>query len=489
MLQSREIDSNIALQHGERMADFFNEMILEDGQVREPYALVHQWMTKLARVDVERALKEAEELFRRQGITFAVYGTEEASERLIPFDIVPRVFAAFEWRRLSAGIEQRVRALNAFLHDIYHRQEILRSGRIPRDMILQNEAFVPEMMGLNPARGVYAHIIGIDIVRCGANDFYVLEDNCRTPSGVSYMLEDREAMMYLFPDLFAQHRVAPVENYPAMLRKTLESVAPANIDGEPTIVLLTPGIHNSAFFEHAFLADEMGVELCEGSDLFVSDGWLYMRTTQEPKRVDVVYRRIDDAYIDPLTFRPDSALGVPGIFDLYRAGRVTLVNAPGTGIADDKSIYTYIPDVIEFYTGEKPLLKNVQTWRCSQAEDFAYVCDHLEELVVKEVHGSGGYGMLVGPTSSKKAIQEFRAKLKARPSNYIAQPTLALSATPTFTASGVAPRHVDLRPFVLSGDRIRITPGGLTRVALKKGSLVVNSSQGGGTKDTWVLED
>jgi uncharacterized circularly permuted ATP-grasp superfamily protein len=321
------------------------------------------------------------------------------------------------------------------------------------------------------------------------NEFYVLEDNCRTPSGVSYMLEDREAMMYLFPDLFARHRVAPVENYPAMLRKTLESVAPPACKGEPTVVILTPGIHNSAFFEHAFLADEMGVELCEGGDLFVSDGYLYMRTTQEPKRVDVVYRRIDDAFLDPLAFRPDSAIGVPGIIDLYRAGRVTLVNAPGTGIADDKAIYTYIPDVIEFYTGEKPLLKNVPTWRCADPGDLSYVLDHLPELVVKEVHGSGGYGMLVGPTSSRKEIETFRAKLKARPRNYIAQPTLALSAVPTFTNSGVAPRHVDLRPFVLSGDQVRITPGGLTRVALKKGSLVVNSSQGGGTKDTWVLED
>jgi uncharacterized circularly permuted ATP-grasp superfamily protein len=461
----------------------------EGGAVRDPYGRIEQWLRTLGKKDVAHALREAEAMFRRQGITFAVYGESEASERLIPFDIIPRVFAAAEWRKLSAGIEQRVRALNAFIHDLYHRQEILRAGRIPQEIIIQNDAFVPEMIGVNPARGIYAHIIGIDIVRVSENEFYVLEDNCRTPSGVSYMLEDREAMMYLFPDLFARHRVAPVENYPAMLRKTLESVAPPACKGEPTVVILTPGIHNSAFFEHAFLADEMGVELCEGGDLFVSDGYLYMRTTQEPKRVDVVYRRIDDAFLDPLAFRPDSAIGVPGIIDLYRAGRVTLVNAPGTGIADDKAIYTYIPDVIEFYTGEKPLLRNVPTWRCADPGDFAYVLDHLPELVVKEVHGSGGYGMLVGPTSSRKEIETFRAKLKAKPRNYIAQPTLALSAVPTFTNSGVAPRHVDLRPFVLSGDQVRITPGGLTRVALKKGSLVVNSSQGGGTKDTWVLED
>jgi uncharacterized circularly permuted ATP-grasp superfamily protein len=471
------------------MAQVFNEMQDKSGAVRSPYLRVEDWLKTLKRKDAERARQEAENRFRRQGITFAVYGDSEAAERLIPFDIIPRVFAASEWRRLSAGIEQRVRALNAFIHDIYHRQEILRAGRVPADVIIQNAAFVPEMMGVNPARGIYAHVIGIDIVRISENEFYVLEDNCRTPSGVSYMLEDRETMMHLFPELFAHQRVAPVENYPALLRKTLESVAPAACEGEPTIVVLTPGIHNSAFFEHAFLADEMGAELCEGDDLFVMDGVLYMRTTQAPKRVDVVYRRIDDAFLDPLTFRPDSTIGVPGLFDLYRAGKVTIVNAPGTGIADDKAIYTYMPEVIEFYTGEKPLLKNVPTWRCADTQSLTYVLEHLAELVVKEVHGSGGYGMLVGPTSSKKEIEAFRVKLKANPRNYIAQPTLALSAVPTYTASGVAPRHVDLRPFVLSGDRVRVTPGGLTRVALKKGSLVVNSSQGGGTKDTWVLED
>ena len=467
----------------------FNEMLGPNGNVRKPYAKVEAWLKQLGPRDVERALRESEARFRRQGITFAVYGDDKASERIIPFDILPRIFAAQEWRKLSVGIEQRVRAINAFLHDLYHRQEILRSGRIPAEIIIQNEAFVPEMVGVNPAKGIYAHIMGIDIVRVGENDFYVLEDNCRTPSGVSYMLEDREAMMHLFPELFTGQRIAPVENYPALLHKTLEAVSPSSAGSEPVIVVLTPGIHNSAFFEHAFLADEMGVELCEGSDLFVSDGWLYMRTTQVPKRVDVVYRRIDDAYLDPLSFRPDSSLGVPGILDVYRAGRVTLVNAPGTGVADDKSIYTFMPEIIEFYTGEKPLLNNVPTWRCSIPSDLKYVTEHLAELVVKEVHGSGGYGMLVGPTSSKKEIEDFRAKLLARPSNYIAQPTLALSTVPTFVDAGVAPRHVDLRPFVLSSDRVRITPGGLTRVALKEGSLVVNSSQGGGTKDTWVLED
>jgi uncharacterized circularly permuted ATP-grasp superfamily protein len=471
------------------MATIFNEMLGKGDATRGPYVRIEEWLKTLKKKDVERASREAESRFRRQGITFAVYGDDEATERLIPFDIIPRVFAASEWRRLSAGIEQRVRALNAFIHDLYHRQEILRAGRLPTDIIINNAAFVPEMVGVTPARGIYAHVTGIDIVRVAENEFFVLEDNCRTPSGVSYMLEDRETMMHLFPELFSNMRIAPVENYPALLRKTMESVAPQGLDGDPSLVVLTPGIHNSAFFEHAFLADEMGAELCEGSDLFVQDGYLYMRTTQEPKRVDVVYRRIDDAYLDPLTFRSDSAIGVPGLFDVYRAGRVTIINAPGTGIADDKAIYTYLPEVIEFYTGEKPLLKNVPTWRCSEPKSLQYVLDHLHELVVKEVHGSGGYGMLVGPTASRKDIETFRAKLKKNAANYIAQPTLALSTVPTYTASGVAPRHVDLRPFVLSGDRVRITPGGLTRVALKKGSLVVNSSQGGGTKDTWVLED
>ncbi|MGE4246051.1 MAG: circularly permuted type 2 ATP-grasp protein, partial [Parvibaculaceae bacterium] len=395
-------------------------MTCADGSIREPYRHLHEWLAGLGAKDFRRHGRVAEAIFRRLGITFAVYGHAETNERLIPFDLIPRIFSASEWRRLSAGIEQRVRALNTFIHDVYHRQEILRAGRVPREAVIHNEAFVPEMMGISAPRSVYAHVIGIDIVRTGEQEFFVLEDNCRTPSGVSYMLEDREAMMYLFPELFSRHRVAPIEHYPQMLRKTLESVAPANLDGDPTVVVLTPGIYNSAFFEHAFLADEMGVELCEGRDLYVDDGRLYMRTTRAPQRVDVVYRRIDDAFLDPLTFRPDSTLGVPGLFDVYRAGRVTLVNAPGTGIADDKAIYSYMPDIIEFYTGEKPLLKNVPTWRCSKPDDLAYVMEHLAELVVKEVHGSGGYGMLVGPTSTRAQIEEFRRRLAARPHTYIA---------------------------------------------------------------------
>jgi uncharacterized circularly permuted ATP-grasp superfamily protein len=336
---------------------------------------------------------------------------------------------------------------------------------------------------------IYVHIGGIDIVRVDAEVFYVLEDNTRTPSGVSYMLENREIMLRLFPELFARHRVAPVENYPDELLATLKSVAPVNSSADPTVVLLTPGVYNSAYYEHSFLADKLGVELVEGRDLFVKDDLVYMRTTQGPKRVDVIYRRIDDDFLDPLVFRPDSALGVPGLMSVYQAGNVTLSNAVGTGIADDKAVYSYMPAIVKFYLGEEPILRSVPTWRCREDEHLAYVLDHLEELVVKEVHGSGGYGMLIGPKADKATVALFRAKLKANPRNFIAQPTLALSTCPTCVEEGVAPRHVDLRPFVLTGrDRIRIVPGGLTRVALKKGSLVVNSSQGGGTKDTWVLD-
>jgi uncharacterized circularly permuted ATP-grasp superfamily protein len=467
----------------------FDEMYNADGSVREPYLVLDQWLKEQPAQALSLMAADAEAIFRRLGITFAVYGSNEGVEKLIPFDVIPRIISAQEWRKLSKAIEQRVRALNAFLYDIYHRQEIIKAGRIPEALILQNSAFCPEMMGLDPARGIYSHIIGVDIVRVGPDEFYVLEDNLRTPSGVSYMLEDREAMLQLAPELFQRFKVAPVETYPENLRRTMESVAPPNAGNSPNLVVLTPGIHNSAYFEHSFLADQMGAELCEGQDLFVDGGKVFMRTTMGPERVDVIYRRIDDDFLDPLTFRSDSMLGVPGLFDAYRAGNVTLVNAPGTGIADDKAVYTYVPEIIEFYLGEKPLLKNVPTYNCTNDSQRAYVLEHIAELVVKEVHGSGGYGMLVGPASTKAQREEFKRKIEARPDNYIVQPTLALSTCPTFVEKGIAPRHVDLRPYVLVGDDIRITPGGLTRVALKKGSLVVNSSQGGGTKDTWVLED
>ena len=471
------------------MRQFFDEMYGAGGTVRPPYTMVAEWLGTQRLADLKSKHDEAEALFRRTGITFSVYGEGGSAERLIPFDIVPRILSAGEWRRLEAGIEQRVRALNAFMFDIYHRQEILKAGRIPAELIVQNDAFVPEMIGVEPPLGIYSHIIGIDIVRTGEDEFFVLEDNTRTPSGVSYMLENRETMMHMFPDLFSRNRVAPVENYPRHLLRTLESVAPKGLGREPVIAVLTPGLYNSAYFEHAFLADEMGVELVEGRDLVVIDGALAMKTTQGLRQVDVVYRRIDDEYLDPLVFRRDSMLGVPGIFDVYRAGRTTIVNAPGAGIADDKAIYSYIPEIIEFYTGRAPILKNVPTYNCRRADDLGYVLDHLAELVVKEVHGSGGYGMLVGPAASRDEVEAFRLKLRARPDNYIAQPTLALSTCPTLVDAGLAPRHLDLRPFVLVGDQVRLVPGGLTRVALRQGSLVVNSSQGGGTKDTWVLQD
>ncbi|MCP1197813.1 circularly permuted type 2 ATP-grasp protein [Notoacmeibacter sp. MSK16QG-6] len=468
---------------------YFDEMGTSEN-LRDPYAAYSSWLQRQDNEALIRKHHDAEQVFRRTGITFAVYGQEEAEERLIPFDIVPRIISAREWRRLSQGIEQRVIAINAFLEDIYSKQEIIKAGILPESIIAGNEAFLPEMMNFRPPRGVYTHIIGTDIVRTGPDEFYVLEDNARTPSGVSYMLENRSAMLRLFPELFRKNRIRNVENYPQLLRQSLESVAPPECNGKPTVAVLTPGIFNSAYFEHAFLADSMGVDLVEGSDLQVTDGRICMRTTEGMKPIDVIYRRVDDDFLDPLTFNPDSVLGAPGIFDVYRAGRITIANAPGTGIADDKALYTYMPDIVQFYTGSKPILKNVPTWRCSEEDSLAYVLDHLDELVVKEVHGSGGYGMLVGPTATKEEREEFGKKLRKHPDNYIAQPTLSLSTCPIFTESGLAPRHVDLRPFALmGGDKVRIVPGGLTRVALKEGSLVVNSSQGGGTKDTWVLDD
>ncbi|WP_422060181.1 circularly permuted type 2 ATP-grasp protein [Sphingopyxis sp.] len=462
----------------------------QGSEVRSPYRDYSEWFDREDSARIQRKAQQAEAFFRTTGITFNVYGQDEADERLIPFDVVPRIISASEWRRLSRGIEQRVRALNAFLYDIYHRQEILRAGRVPIELISRNEAFLPMMMGMDPPGGVYTHISGIDIVRTGPNEFYVLEDNARTPSGVSYMLENRETMLQMFPELFAKISVREVSDYPLNLLKSLSACAPPQCNGTPTVAVLTPGIHNSAYFEHSFIADQMGAELVEGHDLRVVNGRVAMRTTQGYTPIDVLYRRVDDDFLDPLNFRPDSMLGVPGIWDVYRAGGITIANAPGTGIADDKALYSYMPDIIEFYTGEKALLANVPTWRCSEAEHLKEVLDRLPELVVKEVHGSGGYGMLVGPAASKKEIAAFRAKLEGNPRGYIAQPTLSLSTVPIFTKSGLAPRHVDLRPFVLmSPQGITITPGGLTRVAMTKGSLVVNSSQGGGTKDTWVLED
>jgi uncharacterized circularly permuted ATP-grasp superfamily protein len=471
------------------MAVAFDEMKGQDGTIRPAYKELSAWLGEVRPDVLDYRRREAELLFRRIGITFAVYGEADSQERLIPFDVIPRIISAAEWKLLSRGLEQRVKAINAYIKDIYGKRDCLRAGIVPEDLVFQNPVFRPEMNGQKVPHDIYLHVAGIDIVRDDADNFYVLEDNARTPSGVSYMLENREIMMRLFPELFSRHRVAPVENYPDELLATLKSVAPETAPRDPTVVLHTPGVYNSAYYEHSFLADKLGIELVEGGDLFVKNGVVYMRTTQGPQRVDVIYRRIDDDFIDPLTFRPDSALGVAGLMSAYQAGNVTLANAVGTGIADDKAVYSYMPEVVKFYLGEEPILKNVPTWRCREPEHLSYVLDNLEDLVVKEVHGSGGYGMLIGPMADKATIAAFRAELKLDPKGFIAQPTLALSTCPTCVESGVAPRHVDLRPFVLTGrDRVRIVPGGLTRVALKQGSLVVNSSQGGGTKDTWVLD-
>jgi uncharacterized circularly permuted ATP-grasp superfamily protein len=465
---------------------FFDEMKSFGTDVRGIYQAYSKWLTTVPVAELAAKRAEAEVLFRRVGITFNVYGEEDGAERLIPFDVIPRILSAKEWTHLSAGAIQRVKALNMFLHDIYHNQEIIRAGIISNH-ILSNPQYRLEMYGVDLPNQVYAHIAGVDLVRTGESEFYVLEDNLRTPSGVSYMMEDRKMMMRLFPELFRQYSVAPVEHYPQMLLNSLRSVAPHGIQ-DPTIVLLSPGAYNSAYFEHAFLAQQMGIELVEGQDLFVRNNAVYMRTTEGPKRVDVIYRRIDDDYIDPLVYKADSMLGVPGLISVYREGGVTLANAVGTGVADDKSIYIHVPKMIKFYLGEEPILHNVPTYELSKEDDLAYTLEHLDELVVKEVQGSGGYGMLVGPAATKQELEEFKLRIVSKPANYIAQPTLALSTSPTLVEKGIAPRHVDLRPFVISGKTVNMVPGALSRVALKEGSLVVNSSQGGGTKDTWVLE-
>ncbi len=467
---------------------FFDEMRSAGENVRSPYKIFSDWFETVPKEILQQKRQEAEILFQRLGITFSVYAEILQNERMIPFDIIPRILSAREWARISAGACQRIKAINMFLNDIYRDQEIFRAGILPSRQVLEHPQFLPQMRGLDVPGGIYVHIAGIDIVRTGENDFFVLEDNLRIPSGVSYMIENRRMMMRLFPNLFTCHPIAPVEHYPQLLLDNLRAVAPGG-GNDPTIVLLTPGAYNSAYFEHAFLAQQMGIELVEGQDLFVRDRKVYMRTTMGPQRVDVIYRRVDDAFLDPLVFRPDSVLGVPGLLSAYKSGNVALANAIGTGVADDKATYVHVPEFIRFYLDEEPILPNVQTYRLSEREDCLYVLDHLEDLVIKEVQGSGGYGMLVGPTSTKQEIEEYRIRILDNPANFIAQPTLALSTCPTFSESGIVPCHVDLRPFVLSGRSVSMVPGGLTRVALKENSLVVNSSQGGGTKDTWVLED
>ena len=478
----------------QKFDEMYEALPFEGSNVRPHYQRYAQWLAQQPGDAMRARREEAEMIFRRVGITFAVYGAKDESgagtERLIPFDLIPRIIPAHEWARMQQGLVQRVTALNRFIHDVYHGQEILRAGVVPADLILRNAQFRPEMAGVHVPRNLYAHIAGIDIVRApdarGEGVYYVLEDNLRVPSGVSYMLENRKMMMRLFPELFSQHKVAPVAHYPDLLLDTLRASAPAGVS-EPTVVVLTPGMYNSAYFEHAFLAQQMGVELVEGQDLLVKDGFVYMRTTRGLERVHVIYRRVDDDFLDPRVFRPTSTLGCAGLMDAYRAGSVAICNAVGTGVADDKSVYPYVPEMIRFYLGEEPILQNVPTWLCRKEDDLKYVLGHLHELVVKEVHGAGGYGMLIGPAATQAEIEDFRRALVANPSGYIAQPTLSLSSCPTFVDSGIAPRHIDLRPFVLSGQSVQMVAGGLTRVALKEGSLVVNSSQGGGTKDTWVL--
>ena len=480
------MSSNLPIEVIPPLPGGYDEMLDSAASVREHYRAYSDWLGACSAYWMAAKRAEADLIFRRTGITFSLYGDESGTERLIPSDVVPRIIPAHEWKFLEKGLAQRVTAINRFISDIYHGQDILRAGLIPAEQILVNDQYQVAMAGIRVPHDTYAHIVGVDIVRHADGHFYVLEDNLRVPSGVSYMLSNRRMMMRLFPELFRRQAVEPVEHYPALLLSTLRAAA---LVDDPVVVLLTPGRYNSAYFEHSFLAQQMGIELVEGQDLFVRDGYVYMRTTSGPQRVDVIYRRIDDSFLDPLAFRPDSMLGVPGLLAAYRLGHVVIANAIGTGVADDKSIYPYVPDMIRFYLGEEPLLANVPTWQCRRPDELAYVLAHLPDLVVKEVHGAGGYGMLVGPTSSREEIERFRSVLRANPGNYIAQPTLSLSSCPTFVEEGVAPRHIDLRPFVLVGREVRMVPGGLTRVALRRGSLVVNSSQGGGTKDTWVLAD
>ncbi|KPQ30560.1 MAG: hypothetical protein HLUCCX14_00395 [Marinobacter excellens HL-55] len=464
----------------------YDELFDQNNKVRPQCRMLEQWLVNSNEELIAEKRREADVLFQRLGITFNVYGEDQGADRLIPFDLIPRVISASDWHTLQTGLRQRVQALNRFLYDIYHDYDIVKAGVISAEQVFANPQYQPGMQNLKLPRNLYCHIAGIDLIRHSDGNFYVLEDNLRCPSGVSYMLENRRMMMRLFPELFAHSAVAPIDHYPNLLGETLRA---ASLKPDPTVVVLTPGRFNSAYFEHAFLARQMGIELVEGADLFVAHNKVYMKTTTGPQQVDVIYRRIDDDFLDPLAGNPDSMLGVAGLYAAYRTGNVVLTNAVGNGVADDKSIYPYVPDMIRFYLDEEPILKNVPTWQCRKPKDLQYVLEHLPELVVKEAQGAGGYGMLIGPTASKKELELFRSLLKARPQDYIAQPTLSLSTCPTFVEEGIAPRHLDLRPFVLSGKKVQMVPGGLTRVALKAGSLVVNSSQGGGTKDTWVLED
>jgi uncharacterized circularly permuted ATP-grasp superfamily protein len=465
---------------------FFDEMFDAAGNPRPAARQLFQRIAALGEGELRRFQQAAEQAFFRMGITFTVYGDAAGTERIFPFDIIPRIVTAEEWDRIERGLRQRVYGLNLFIDDIYHDQKIIKDRIIPADLIRTAKSYREACIGLNPPHGIWCHITGTDLVRDRDGEYYVLEDNLRTPSGVSYVIQNREIMQRTFPQIFEQSQVRPVSDYPSHLYRMLQHIAPAG-SLSPCVAVLTPGVYNSAYFEHSFLAKFMGVELVEGRDLVVMDGYVMMRTTNGFEKVDVLYRRIDDDFLDPTSFRPDSILGIPGIMEVYKAGRVSLANAPGTGIADDKVVYAYVPRIIKYYTGEDPILPNVPTHICSEDEDRQYVCENLEKLVVKAANESGGYGMLVGPHSTAVQRDEFRRAINAHPRNYIAQPTLGLSRAPVIVDDHFEGRHVDLRPYVLYGRDIFVLPGGLTRVALKKGSLVVNSSQGGGSKDTWVL--
>ena len=467
----------------------FDEMYSDDAQIRKHYLQVNSWLRTMSSTVISQKNFEAESHFKRIGITFSVKD-DDMTERIIPFDLIPRILTNYEWVKIEKGVLQRAKALNSFLHDIYNSGEIFKAGIVPKEIVYKKSSYDQSMINFSPPRKIYSPIIGVDLVRTGKDEFYVLEDNCRTPSGVSYMLENREIMMKMFPDLFHTNRVLRVDDYPTRLLQTLMSLAPKKCDSSiPTVVLLTPGHLNSAYYEHTFLSDQMGIEMVESQDLFVENDLLYMKTVDGPKKIDVVYRRIDDEFLDPLCYNPDSVIGVPGITQVYKTGGVNICSAPGAGIADDKAIYIFVPEMIKFYLGETPILDNVETWRCERDDELTYVLENIEKLVVKEVDGSGGYGMLIGPKSTKDQISEFSSKLKSNPRGYIAQPTLDLSSSPTLIDNEVSGRRVDLRPFCLVGEKVQLCPGGLTRVALNKGSYVVNSSQGGGVKDTWVLAD
>ena len=467
----------------------FDEMYSDDAQIRKHYLQVNSWLRTMSSTVISQKNFEAESHFKRIGITFSVKD-DDMTERIIPFDLIPRILTNYEWVKIEKGVLQRAKALNSFLHDIYNSGEIFKAGIVPKEIVYKKSSYDQSMINFSPPRKIYSPIIGVDLVRTGKDEFYVLEDNCRTPSGVSYMLENREIMMKMFPDLFHTNRVLRVDDYPTRLLQTLMSLAPKKcVSSIPTVVLLTPGHLNSAYYEHTFLSDQMGIEMVESQDLFVENDLLYMKTVDGPKKIDVVYRRIDDEFLDPLCYNPDSVIGVPGITQVYKTGGVNICSAPGAGIADDKAIYIFVPEMIKFYLGETPILDNVETWRCERDDELTYVLENIEKLVVKEVDGSGGYGMLIGPKSTKDQISEFSTKLKSNPRGYIAQPTLDLSSSPTLIDNEVSGRRVDLRPFCLVGEKVQLCPGGLTRVALNKGSYVVNSSQGGGVKDTWVLAD